>query len=94
MRERIEFDDMPPRAEREIWCEWLRQHGVNPNHVKVPGWIERRPDRCQLAYEGYERDRETGEIVARDGQVHPVRVMFQMEAPPLPFPLGRHYALG
>jgi hypothetical protein len=86
--DRIEFDTMPPDAERTAWCEWLRRHGIDPNVVLVPGWIERRPEAYQVAYLSAELDEETGHIRWDTERRVPVFVtaVAQLEGPPLPFP--------
>lgn len=82
-----EFDEPPPPAERLVWCEWLRRHGVDPSDVVIPGFIERRPDRYQLAYEACARNPDGSYFLSADRQTVRVVHVFQMEAPPLPFPL-------
>lgn len=90
MIERAEFDKLPPRAERDVWCEWLRRHSIDPSEVLVPGWIERRPETYQVAYLSAEFaengtmrwDRERGEPVY-------LVAVAQLEGPPLPFPETR-----
>lgn len=85
--ERVDFYTMPPRAEREVWCEWLLRHSIDPSDVVVPGWIERRPADYQVAYlalmrwpDGFFRlDPQTREWVFTIG-------IAQLEGPPLPFP--------
>ena len=87
MSERATFHVMPPRAEREAWCEWLRRHSIDPSDVVVPGWIERRPAAYQVAYlalvqgpDGFFRlDPTTREWICT------VRIA-QLEGPPLAFP--------
>lgn len=87
--ERIEFDHAPPPGERAIWCEWLRQHGVDPCDVVLPGWIERHSDTYRLIYLSMARDEKGRPRWDRESRtvVHETHV-FQMEAPPLPFPAG------
>lgn len=53
MRDRVEFDHLPPTPERLIWCEWLRRHGIDPSHVAV-AFIERQEDTCRIVYATYE----------------------------------------
>lgn len=86
-----EFDRLPPEPVRLAVCDWLRTHGINPNDVAVPGWIERRPATYQVAYQGYEwetdddgspRPRLTDD---RSDAIRRERVL-QLEARPLPFP--------
>lgn len=86
--DRVEFDRLPPEPELSIWRHWMRQHGVDPSDVAVPGWIERHPDTCRLVYGSYERDERGLPRWDRacDDAVRVTRV-FQMEAPPLPFPM-------
>lgn len=88
MIERIEFPTCPPPDERAVWCEWLRRHGIDPNVVLVPGWIERRLDTYQVAYLSAELDEESGCIRWDRERREPVYVtgIVQLEGPPLPFP--------
>lgn len=66
-------------GQREKWCAWLRHHGIDPNHVLVPGWIAVfRADR-QIHYWGLVEigpERITGED----------EVVVQLEAEPSRFP--------
>lgn len=85
--ERIEFNDMPPHAVRETWAEWLRQHGVDPSDVVIPGWIERHPSTYRIVYASGARDENGRFRWDRESRtVVPETHVFQMEAPPLPFP--------
>lgn len=89
--ERIEFDWAPPPREREIWCKWLRQHGIDPNQVVIPGWIERRPAAYQVAYLSVEIGPEGRPCWNREGGggfIWTTRSV-QLEGPPLPFPVAR-----
>jgi hypothetical protein len=84
---RVEFGDLPPDPVRLVWCDWLRRHGIDPNEVAAPGWIERRPDTFQIVYEAYvlgDKGMPVWDPRTR-GAIRTVRV-FQMEGPPLPFP--------
>ena len=29
------FERLPPESERLRWCEWMRQHGVDPNDARA-----------------------------------------------------------
>lgn len=81
------FPSRPSNTERLTWCEWFRKHGVDPADVALPGWVERREDERQLAYEAFERD-ENGRITiaaSGDEAARTVRVV-QLEAAPLPWP--------
>lgn len=87
MSDRREIDSFPPDWVRLPVCSWLQRHGVNPNMVAVPGWIERQPDRYRLAWESYVPDEdnvirlnETGDDVLREPRY------VQLEGPPLPWP--------
>lgn len=78
-----------PLQLRKRWCAWVIHHGINPNTVIVPGWIERRPAARQIAYltamfdaDGRPRIRED-----RLDLLTEVRVV-QLEAVPSPFPDG------
>jgi hypothetical protein len=87
LSDRREYDtDIFRTGENKLWCEWFRQHGLDPGNasIAVPGWVERREDECQIAYEAYVTDREGGVMLGmafREVQV------FQLEALPRPFPL-------
>lgn len=91
---------MPPEPERLIWCDWLKRHGIDPNQV-LCDYIERRVDRCQLAYATFQHvkvpvppvvrltvDSEPWEIeeIEIRTELRKVEVVFQLEAPPLPWP--------
>ncbi len=84
---RIEFDTHPPEPVRLALCGWLRRHGIDPDHVVIPGWIERQCDRYRVAWLAAVRD-ETGRIVlneARDAAMVTERFV-QLEGPPMPWP--------
>lgn len=50
MTDRVDFyGKRPPEPEAQVWCEWLRRHGVDPSHV-LCDFIERREDTYQLVY--------------------------------------------
>lgn len=83
--ERREFDDLPAEGQRLIWCAWLRSHGIDPNCVIVPGWIERQPELRRIAWETLAEDDRGQFIVRDDWAVRAVRYL-QLESPPLPFP--------
>ncbi len=74
-------------TERHTWCEWFRQHGVDPADVALPGWVERRELERQLAYEAYKLD-EAGRIAIDPSGDQPARTVrvIQLEAAPLPWP--------
>lgn len=94
------FTRLPPEPVRLIWCAWLERHGVDPRDV-VCDYIERREEACQLAYMGIQRVNvvippritladikppwEIEELEIRS-ELHKVPVVFQLEAPPLPWP--------
>lgn len=79
------FDRLPIEPRRRRWQEWLRRHGVDPNKVIVPGWIERREQEYRLAYESYELDEHGNPAWDNDDIVRVARFV-QLEGPPLPFP--------
>jgi hypothetical protein len=85
MTERVEFDSMPPEPERLIWCDWLRWHGIDPNQVAVPGWIERHADARRIQYESFRTDEHGGRIFRGDTVLRTVQVQ-QLEAVPSPLP--------
>lgn len=87
MTDRITFEVSPPDWVRLPVCAWLRRHGVDPDMVAVPGWIERQPELCRLAWEGYVPDPEHRIRLneARDGASR-VAAFVQLEGPPLPWP--------
>jgi len=68
-------------------CEWLRHHGIDPNDVPVPGWIERRPAERQVVHEAYALNEQGRRYMneTRTDAVREVRVV-QLEAEPSPFP--------
>lgn len=85
--DRRRFRHRPPEQLRRLYCEWLRRHGVDPGEVALPGWIERRPQLGQLAYEAYQRgpDRTILADEAREKALREERVV-QLEGAPLPWP--------
>ncbi len=87
MSERIEIDTFPPDWVRLPVCTWLRRHGVNPDMVAVPGWIERRPESYRLAWESYvpDADNKIRLNETRDGAAREPRHV-QLEGQPLPWP--------
>lgn len=87
MSDRIEFDAFPPDRVRLSVCAWLRRHGVDPNMVAVPGWIERQPDLYRLGWESYVPDEDNMIRLneARDDAVREARHV-QLEGSPLPWP--------
>lgn len=90
---RYEFDRVPPELDRLAVCEWLQRHGVDPREVAVPGWIELRPERRQVAWAAYlweeAADGEPRRILrsAADAGIRRESVL-QLEARPMPFPLS------
>lgn len=87
MTDRYEFTRFPPEPERLAWCDWLRHHGIDPDDVVAVGWIERRVEQRQIAYEAYVRNAD-GNILydaERDDARREIHV-FQLEARPSPFP--------
>lgn len=85
-----EFPDRPDEATRRAVCAWLEQHGIDPNRVAVPGWIETDPHTRRISYSGYAFDDVKGRSVPRlteDGDdVVRLNLSHQLESPPLPFP--------
>lgn len=84
------FDQMPAEPDRTAVLDWLTAHGIDPNLVAVPGWIEPDPARRRINYLGYEREEVPGQDQARIKVAgdDAVRINFthQLEAAPLPFP--------
>lgn len=78
---------MPPEHIRIVWVDWFRRHGIDPNDVAVPGWVERRETDYQLCYASYRRNTD-GQIIWDGATGEAVREwrVFQMEGPPLPWP--------
>lgn len=85
--DRVEFRRLPDEPTRVAVCEWLRRHGIDPHTVVVPGWIERQPDRCRVAWLSSVRD-EAGNIVSNEARDEFLTVerYVQLEGPPLPWP--------
>lgn len=87
MTERYEIDTLPPDHVRLPVCEWLRRHGINPDDVAVPGWIERQTDLYRLAYEGYICDDQGNILINKARDAAQRRSTYvQLEGPPLPWP--------
>lgn len=87
MIERAEFDDRPPEQLRLAWCAWMRHHGIDPDVVPIPGWVERDEQARRVVLEVYVLD-EQGRKVANEDQTVAVREVqvVQLEAAPSPFP--------
>lgn len=87
MIERVEFNDFPPDEVRLPWCAWLEHHGIEPDVIPVPGWIERRVETRQIAYLAYVTD-EHGNIQVNEDRTDALREVrvAQLEAVPSPFP--------
>lgn len=79
------FDTFPPDEVRLPMCEWLRHHGVDPNDVAVPGWIEIVPELRQIRYERYATNERGQPLVIADEIVREEHVV-QLEAEPSEFP--------
>jgi len=75
----------PPQAERLVWCEWFRRHGVDPKDVPIPTRIERHCDTYRLVYETFSKDAHGKPYYDLSDLVR-VRTFVQLEGPPLPFP--------
>lgn len=86
---RYEFSCLPPEPQRLAVGHWLTQHGIEPLDVAVPGWIEVRRTRRQIAYRCYVwADREQLIVdVDDEGRPQYREPVLQLESPPLPFPL-------
>lgn len=85
--ERVVLDRIPTKRDRLMWCEWLTHHGIDPDDVCVPGWIERREAERQVVWLAYSRD-ERGRVLLDDGRDDVQREVHvqQLEAHPSPFP--------
>lgn len=87
MSERLVFDERPPKAERLALCDWLRIHGIDPDDLVLPCWVERDVENYRVRYLGAVRD-ENGKLQpAPGGEVVVTAEQYvQLEGPPLPFP--------
>lgn len=87
MIERVEFDKYPPEPVRLAFYGWLRHHGIDPDVVALPGWIERDAARRLVRCVGYHLD-ERGAPMLTDDRTDVVRYVqrYQLEAEPSPFP--------
>jgi hypothetical protein len=64
----VVFNWIPPESDRAQWVSWLRRHGINPDDVPVPGWIEVDGARRQVRYLAIVRDENGTALLAdRDG---------------------------
>lgn len=83
---RVEFDSpWLPRPKRLAWCGWLKQHGIDPNYVALPGWIQRDEQRRRVYYLTFAFDTYGRPVFERGDFVTEPRFV-QLEARPLPFP--------
>ena len=76
--------------DRELWCEWLTDHGIDPDDVVLTGWIQRDERNCRIRYLSYLRTpgRAAAWVIGRDGSRTPacaVRAV-HLDRCPEPFP--------
>lgn len=81
---RAEYDW--PLAQREAWCDWMRKHGLNPNDVALPGWVEADDASRTVRAVCYERDASGRIRIEGDEAVRSV-VEVQLESRPMPLPV-------
>lgn len=89
MSDRLTFHRVPHDYILLSMCEWLRKHGIDPDYVLLPGWVERDEQARRVWYLTFAwddeerctalRDDETKEFLTRAEYV-------QLEAHPLPWP--------
>lgn len=83
----VTFNSYPPDDVRDLYKTWLTRHGIDPNHVAIPGWIGRNDELYQVRYETYRLDDAGNPMRTLDGEdVEREVVVVQLEGPPLPFP--------
>jgi hypothetical protein len=50
---RVTFHWMPTERHREPFLRWLREAGIDPTDVAVPGWLALDHDRLYVEWESY-----------------------------------------
>lgn len=85
----VPLTDRDPQidAHREAMVDWLAKHGIDANHVPVPGWIVRdETHRCVVYWGSHDCVTASNTRPCYEGECE--RVMVEpLEAPPLPFPM-------
>lgn len=95
----VDIIDFPAPALRDVWCTWLRKHGIDPNQVLVaPGRIvaddaarEVRYQAMHLGWSQAHNRKGCPDPERRSADVNEVcteYIVVQLEGRPLPFPGG------
>lgn len=89
--ERLIIDTFPPEPVQVAMIDWFAQHGIDGNHVPIPGWVERRPASNAVAVELYHLGEHGRPHLDASGDeaVRFVHVQ-QLDHPPEPFPAAVH----
>jgi len=87
---RVEWNRPVAENERLAWCEWLRQHSIDPDTVAVvpPGFIEVDSDARLIRYLAFDVNENGNRYVAPCGRCASTSVrVVQLESPPSDFPV-------
>jgi hypothetical protein len=96
MIDRRTIDKTPTEAERLAWCDWLRHHTIDPDHVVANpedgGFIEIDTEARQIRFMAYDVNDKGNYYLASDGKRASISVrVVQLESRPSPFPDFRPY---
>lgn len=51
---RRHWPDKLPEDQRLAWCAWFRAHGIDPEHITLPGYVVVDDDAKRITYRAYD----------------------------------------
>jgi hypothetical protein len=84
--ERYAYNDPVQDPTLYEMLQWFRFHGINPDYVCRPGYVERDPEEYAIRVWSYIPDEETHFKLTTAGSPVMYLAEYTNEGPPLPFP--------